>query len=273
MKITKDKLKSLIKDCLVEEGKEFDYMLLGRLQQDCDYYLGNGNRSPKSLWAESEEGQIAKMKELYNKMDEKPEWISMEDINAYELAMLDGVLGEGEDKFADDVYGLCYPEVKEGADVVVQFILDNTMYNVREPFNITWSMISELNKNQRAELASLLPKGSIVEEATHTGASAFAMKVVEKLVDNAATETGGNAKEIDKEFSSAVYEAIRSLYTALESNASGSTTSFYVVNVFTETTLGEFDSKERADNYAPDSDEIEVMSLVEYKEYQASLNS
>jgi hypothetical protein len=272
MKITKDKLKSLIKDCLVEEGKEFDYMLLGRLQQDCDYYLGNGNRSPKSLWAESEEGQIAKMKELYNKMDEKPEWISMEDINAYELAMLDGVLGEGEDKFADDVYGLCYPEVKEGADVVVQFILDNTMYNVREPFNITWSMISELNKNQRAELASLLPKGSIVEEATHTGASAFAMKAVEAvkdLISIAAKETGGDVKT----FQSDIYEALRSLYTDLKNNASGSTTSFYVVNVFTETTLGEFDSKERADNYAPDSDEIEVMSLVEYKEYQASLNS
>ena len=66
----------------------FDYTLLSRLQSDCEYYLGNGNRNPKVLWAEDEEMQIAKMQELYNKLNPKPEWITLEDIDNYEYAMV-----------------------------------------------------------------------------------------------------------------------------------------------------------------------------------------
>ena len=66
----------------------FDYTLLSRLQSDCEYCLGNGNRNPKVLWAEDEEMQIAKMRELYNKLNPKPEWITLEDIDNYEYAMI-----------------------------------------------------------------------------------------------------------------------------------------------------------------------------------------
>ena len=68
---------------------ESDYMLLGRLVQDCKYYLGNGNRFDGNLWAGSVDKQIAKMKELWNKFPEdmKPEWLSMEDIKNYEKEM------------------------------------------------------------------------------------------------------------------------------------------------------------------------------------------
>lgn len=58
------------------------------MQSDCEYYLGNGNRNPKVLWAEDEEMQIAKMRELYNKLNPKPEWITLEDIDNYEYAMI-----------------------------------------------------------------------------------------------------------------------------------------------------------------------------------------
>lgn len=66
----------------------FNYMLLSRLQQDCDYYLGAGNRLQKHLWAGNEVGQIGKMKELYDSLNEKPEWITPEDIARYEAAMI-----------------------------------------------------------------------------------------------------------------------------------------------------------------------------------------
>lgn len=69
----------------------FDYQLLARLQQDCDYYLGHGNRSKKHLWAGGEAEQIAKMKELYSGLKEKPEWISLDDIDTYEARMLNFV--------------------------------------------------------------------------------------------------------------------------------------------------------------------------------------
>lgn len=45
---------------------KFDYMLLDRLAQDCEYYLGNGNRNAKQLWAGSEQAQIDKMRELWD---------------------------------------------------------------------------------------------------------------------------------------------------------------------------------------------------------------
>ncbi len=63
------------------------YMLLGRLQQDCEYYLGHGNRAKKHLWALDEAGQIAKMRELYANLPEKPEWLTLEQIDDYERKM------------------------------------------------------------------------------------------------------------------------------------------------------------------------------------------
>ena len=63
------------------------YRLLDRLRTDCDYYLGAGGRSEKHLWAGSVEKQIAKMRELYAALPEKPEWLSEQDIDRYEQQM------------------------------------------------------------------------------------------------------------------------------------------------------------------------------------------
>lgn len=78
-------------------GRESDYMLLDRLRQDCDYYLGNGNRHTKHLWAGDEKKQIEKMIELYNSFteEEKPEWISLEDIKNYAKQMNVSIIKQG----------------------------------------------------------------------------------------------------------------------------------------------------------------------------------
>lgn len=70
-----------------DEAK-FNYQLLARLQQDCDYYLGHGNRAKKHLWAGDEAEQIQKMKDVYASLPEKPEWITLERIEQYEAQML-----------------------------------------------------------------------------------------------------------------------------------------------------------------------------------------
>lgn len=44
------------------EEQKFSYMMLGRLQSDCEYYLGYGNRYAKHLWAGDEQDQIKSMK-------------------------------------------------------------------------------------------------------------------------------------------------------------------------------------------------------------------
>lgn len=67
---------------------KFSYMLLGRMQQDCEYYLGAGGRAKKHLWALDEAAQITKMRELYASVPEKPQWISLDDIARYEAQMI-----------------------------------------------------------------------------------------------------------------------------------------------------------------------------------------
>lgn len=64
-----------------------EYRLLDRLRGDCEYYLGAGQRAEKHLWAGSVEKQIAKMRELYSQLTEKPEWLTEHDINLYEQQM------------------------------------------------------------------------------------------------------------------------------------------------------------------------------------------
>ena len=51
-------------------------MLLDRLRADCDYFLGAGGRSEKHLWAGNVHTQIKKMRELYDALPEKPEWLT-----------------------------------------------------------------------------------------------------------------------------------------------------------------------------------------------------
>lgn len=99
-------LTDYLKDCLEKEytvsnEDKFNYMMLSRLQSDCEYYLGNGKRSDKYLWAGNEEAQIEEMKRLYNSFEDskKPQWISMEDIEQYEEQMCnDIILQENEDE-------------------------------------------------------------------------------------------------------------------------------------------------------------------------------
>lgn len=70
------------------DSQKFQYMMLGRLQTDCDYFLGNGQRSVNNLWADTVEEHIAEMKKIWNELEVKPEWLTMEDIEEYERQML-----------------------------------------------------------------------------------------------------------------------------------------------------------------------------------------
>lgn len=81
-----------IKKLIVERPAtdSFKYMLLDRMKQDCNYYLGNGNRLKKYLWSNDEKEHIENMKALWNSFPDegKPEFITMEQIETYEKEML-----------------------------------------------------------------------------------------------------------------------------------------------------------------------------------------
>lgn len=75
---------------ILKQEASFRYQLLGRLQTDCDYYLGNGNQCAKHLWAGDEIKQIENMKSLWNSFapGDKPEWLLWVQILGYEKKMI-----------------------------------------------------------------------------------------------------------------------------------------------------------------------------------------
>lgn len=76
---------------LPTEAERFNYMMLGRLESDCKYYLGYGNRYKHHLYYHDEQKHIDEMKKLYNSFsdDKKPEWLTWEQILNYKELMVD----------------------------------------------------------------------------------------------------------------------------------------------------------------------------------------
>lgn len=78
---------------LKSKDRRFKYMMLDRLRQDCDYYLGFGNRQASKLWAKDEAKQIECMELLYNSFVENDEdipiCITLDDIAKYKIRMLE----------------------------------------------------------------------------------------------------------------------------------------------------------------------------------------
>lgn len=82
-----------------EESKSYNYMMLDRLKTDCDYFLGNGNGCLKDLYYKDIDRHIEEMKKIYNSFleEEKPEWLSMENIDNYKEKM-EELLEENEEE-------------------------------------------------------------------------------------------------------------------------------------------------------------------------------
>lgn len=69
--------------------RELDYMMLSRYKMDCNYFLGYGNCYEGHLYYGSVTKQIEEMKKLYDSFsdEDKPEWLTMEQIEDYEKQM------------------------------------------------------------------------------------------------------------------------------------------------------------------------------------------
>ena len=52
-----------------------------------DKFVFNTGRCARQLWAHDEQKQIDKMRELYDLVPEKPEWLTREQIDAYAAQM------------------------------------------------------------------------------------------------------------------------------------------------------------------------------------------
>ena len=63
------------------------YQLLSRMQTDCKYFV-DGHAAEKHLWSGNVKDQIRNMRLLFNSFKDKPEWITIQEINQYEKDML-----------------------------------------------------------------------------------------------------------------------------------------------------------------------------------------
>ncbi len=103
-----DFVRSLLTEQSIDKTQPFEdeYRLLSRLKSDCEYFLGTGARAEKHLWAGSVDEQIDKMRELYDLLPEKPEWLSKQDIDNYERQMIESAQSKNNYEYhlGDTVY-------------------------------------------------------------------------------------------------------------------------------------------------------------------------
>lgn len=128
------------------DAQKFQYMMLGRLQTDCDYFLGNGQRSVNNLWGETIEEHIAEMKKIWTELEVKPEWLTMEDIENYERQML------GDDYNSDSDYNSNIDEEafqtwwrEGGQDIADRIYSEEAKLNVQNELDALGSFDSEAN--------------------------------------------------------------------------------------------------------------------------------
>ena len=82
--LSEDRLYEFVEDAKARGGDDyiFRYQMLGRMLEDCRYYLGGGNRQEKYLWAGNATGQAAYMLAVFQSFpaEWKPKWTSEQEI-------------------------------------------------------------------------------------------------------------------------------------------------------------------------------------------------
>lgn len=68
----------------IERNQKHSYMMLGRMESDCKFYLGAGSRDAHySLYMLDEKAQISEMLHIYKRLTLKPVWIDVKTILWY----------------------------------------------------------------------------------------------------------------------------------------------------------------------------------------------
>lgn len=74
------------------EKFKFNYMMLSRLESDCKYFLGYGNRNVNNLYWYDVTNHIKEMLKIYDSfpIHLRPEWLNRTEILQYHKAMING---------------------------------------------------------------------------------------------------------------------------------------------------------------------------------------
>ena len=76
-----------IRDSVPENPQQFTYMMLDMMKSRVEYFLGWGKGHLRHLNGESIDQHIKEMTDLWNSLKEKPEWLTIDQINEYAQRM------------------------------------------------------------------------------------------------------------------------------------------------------------------------------------------
>ena len=160
--LTEEEIQKVLTD--LNEKPEFGYMLLGRLENDVKYYLGFGNRHPKHLWGTTTEKHIAYMKLIYDNLSQKPEWLSLEQIEKYAEEM--GVRKKEKVKEMDlqtAITNKDYKFLKEHLEKGIESYLDSDTY---KNFLSCFSSFNDYSQKNMRLLLAQMPTATMVAKAS-----------------------------------------------------------------------------------------------------------
>lgn len=81
--MTKEQAKQILQNSnLLRSDDRFRYMLLSRMQMDCEAYL-QIEFPQRHLWGKTPQRQIEIMRALWYYLPVAPEWLTIEQINGY----------------------------------------------------------------------------------------------------------------------------------------------------------------------------------------------
>lgn len=160
--LTEEEIQKVLTD--LNEKPEFGYMLLGRLENDVKYYLGFGKQHPKHLWGTTTEKHIAYMKLIYDNLSQKPEWLSLEQIEKYAEEM--GVGKKEKVQEMDLPTALAnkdYKFLKEHLEKGIENYLDSDTY---KKFLSCFSSFNDYSQKNMRLLLAQLPTATMVAKAS-----------------------------------------------------------------------------------------------------------
>ena len=125
--------------------------MLGRLKQDCEYFLGYGAGNEDVLYYKNVSAHCDAMEKLWNTFSEadKPEWLSMEDINEYRHVMTKALEDKEKNSLVASVDGLT--AALDASNKVLE-ASQNPERDVKEPLsNVTESVTCEMETEEYKE--------------------------------------------------------------------------------------------------------------------------
>lgn len=156
----------------------FKYQMLSRLQNDCEYFLKAGNRNPDVLWAKNVDDHIKLMKDLYNSFGEydKPEWITLDEIEEYEKEMKDELTENAVNK-SEEFFGHSLEDDIDEYEGPVPFdrflqraidfgVEDEVFekYGSRSRTNVN-KLVREYYKDYKAKMNQVMKDNNLTEDA------------------------------------------------------------------------------------------------------------